>query len=127
MRLMVDTNRYVDFCRGIPEVVDSMRRADQICIAFATLAELRSGFLCGSRSRQNERILTRFLGSSRVRVLFPDDQTTHHYAQLFQQLRDQGTPIPTKDLWIASLTVQHALVLLSRDRHFDHIPQLARA
>ncbi len=126
MRLILDTNRYVDFCRGVPEVVDTLRRADQIHLPFVTLAELRSGFLCGSRSRHNERTLTRFLGSSRVRVLFPDDQTPHHYARLFQQLREQGTPIPTNDLWIASLTLQHALVLISRDSHFDNLPQLAR-
>ncbi|MFM7818267.1 MAG: type II toxin-antitoxin system VapC family toxin [Verrucomicrobiota bacterium] len=126
MRLMLDTNRYVDFCRGVPEVVDTLRRADQIHLSFITLAELRSGFLCGSRSRHNERTLTRFLGSSRVRVLFPDDQTPHHYARLFQQLRGQGTPMPTNDLWMASLTLQHALVLISRDSHFDNLPQLAR-
>ncbi len=126
MRLILDTNRYVDFCRGVPEVVDTLRRADQIHLPFVTLAELRSGFLCGSRSRHNERTLTRFLGSSRVRVLFPDDQTPHHYARLFQQLRGQGTPIPTNDLWIASLTLLHALVLISRDSHFDHLSQRAR-
>jgi len=126
MRLMLDTNRYVDFCRGVPEVVDTLRRADQIHLSFISLAELRSGFLCGSRSRHNERRLTRFLGSSRVRVLFPDDQTPHHDARLFQQLRGQGTPMPTNDLWMASLTLQHALVLISRDSHLDNLPQLAR-
>ena len=126
MRLILDTNRYVDFCRGVPEVVDTLRRADQIHLPFVTLAELRSGFLCGSRSRHNERTLTRFLGSSRGRVLFPDDQTPNHDARLVQQLRGQGTPIPTNDLWIASLTLLHALVLISRDSHFDHLSQRAR-
>lgn len=35
-------------------------------------------------------------------------------------------PIPVHDIWIAALTAQHDLLLLSRDRHFDHLPQLAR-
>jgi predicted nucleic acid-binding protein len=43
------------------------------------------------------------------------------------QLRRQGTPIPTNDLWIASLVLQHDLVLCARDRHFDHLPQITRA
>ena len=30
MRLILDTHRYIDFCRGVPEVVDTLRRADQI-------------------------------------------------------------------------------------------------
>jgi predicted nucleic acid-binding protein len=70
--------------------------------------------------------LTRFLNSPRVRVLYTDEQTTHHYASLFRQLRDQGTPIPTNDLWIAALVIQHDLILCSRDRHFDALPQIAR-
>lgn len=48
-------------------------------------------------------------------------------AQLrIRQLRNQGTPIPTNDLWIAALVMQHNLVLCSRDRHFTHLPQLDR-
>ena len=84
----------------------------------------------GRRSRagaRNEGVLSRFLGRPRVRVLWPDEQTTHHYARLFLQLWRQGSPIPTNDLWIAALAVQHDLALCSRDGHFDHLPQLARA
>jgi predicted nucleic acid-binding protein len=43
------------------------------------------------------------------------------------QLRRQGTPIPTNDLWIAALVLQHDLVLCARDRHFDHLPQITQA
>jgi predicted nucleic acid-binding protein len=71
-------------------------------------------------------LLTRFLNSPRVRLLLPDEQTTYHYATLFVQLHGQGTPIPTNDLWIAALVLQHNLVLLARDAHFDHIAQLTR-
>ena len=42
------------------------------------------------------------------------------------QLRPQGTPIPTKDMWIAALVLQHNLALHARDAHFDHVPQIAR-
>ena len=45
---------------------------------------------------------------------------------LFVQLRQQATPIPTNDLWIAALVIQHDLVLLTRDAHFKHLPQLAQ-
>ena len=63
---------------------------------------------------------------SGVHVPFADDQTTHHYASLFRQLRKQGTPIPTNDLWLAALVLQHNPVLHARDEHFDHLPQLVR-
>jgi len=55
-----------------------------------------------------------------------DEQTTHQYANLYQQLRRQGTPIPTNDIWIAALVLQHDFVLHARDRHFDSLPQLIR-
>lgn len=126
MRLCIDTNRYRDFCEGVEDVVGIMQRADQIFLPFVTLAELRAGFLCGTLARKNESGLTKFLGSPRVRVLYPAEDTTHHYARLFMQLRKQGTPIPVNDIWIAALTVQHDLALCSRDRHFDHLPQLYR-
>ena len=59
-------------------------------------------------------------------ALAADDQTTHHYAAVFRQLRKQGTPIPTNDMWLAALTLQHNLALHARDRHLDHLPQLVR-
>lgn len=110
----------------MPEAIDRIGRADWIGIPLIVIAELRAGFLGGSRSSANERRLTEFLSSERVEVLYPDDGTAHHYARIYQQLRKQGTPIPTNDLWIAALVLEHDVHLFDRDRHFDHLPQLAR-
>ncbi len=126
MRVAIDTNRYTDFARGDDEAVERIRLAQHVYLPFVVVAELRAGFLCGSRSERNEANLTRFLDSPRVDVLYPDEQTTHQYARLFRQLRAQGSPIPTNDLWTAALTVQHGLHLFARDTHFDHLPQIPR-
>lgn len=124
MRLAVDTNRYCDFCAGVPAAVDVFRHADKIFMPFPVLAELRAGFACGKNSKQNERILNIFLNRPRVSLLFADEQTTHHYARIFAQLRHAGTPVPTNDLWIAALVQQNNLMLYSRDRHFEKLPQI---
>lgn len=126
MRIAVDTNRYRDFCDGVPDVVEQFRLADEIQLPFVTLAELRAGFLCGTAARRNEGILIRFLNRPRTRLLYPNQDTTHHYARCFAQLRAQRTPIPITDIWIAALVLQHDLLLYSRDAHFDRIPQLPR-
>ena len=126
MRLALNTNRYVDFARGVPEAVEVIRRADRIFVPVIALAELRAGFLCGTKATANERSLTAFLNSPRVELLHIDEDTTHHYARLFRQLRKQGTPIPTNDIWLAALVVQNDLYLFGRDAHFDHLPQLPR-
>jgi tRNA(fMet)-specific endonuclease VapC len=126
MRIAIDTNRYVDFARGLADAVSRLRAAERILVPLIVLGELRAGFLAGSRAPENEANLARFLNSPRVDVLLADEDTTHHYARLFHQLRRQGTPIPTNDIWIAALVVQHQLYLFARDTHFDHLPQIPR-
>ncbi len=126
MRIAVDTNRYRDSCAGLPEAVDQLATASTICMPFVQLPELREGFACGHASLKNESTLTRFLNRPRVRVLFADEETTRHYARVYLQLRTQGTPILVNDMWIPALVLQHSLLLCSRDRHFDCLPQLPR-
>lgn len=127
MRIALDTNRYVDLCKGVADTVTLLEEAESIYVPFVVLGELRAGFTHSRRQAQNERTLRRFLLKEGVDVLFADDQTTHHYAAVFRQLRRQGTPIPTNDMWLAALALQHNLVLHARDKHFDHLPQIIRA
>jgi len=126
MNIVIDTNRYRDGDDGEATAVAVLKTADQICVPFIVLGELRYGFLHGTKTRENELRLRRFLQTARIKTFFPDERTTQEYAKLALQLRKQGTPIPTNDIWIAALTIQHNLTLFARDRHFDHLPQLAR-
>jgi tRNA(fMet)-specific endonuclease VapC len=126
VRVALDTNRYVDLCKGVDETVSLLEEAEAILLPFVVLGELRAGFVHGRRQADNERTLRQFLLKDGVQVLFADDQTTHHYAAVFRQLRKQGTPIPTNDMWLAALVLQHNLALHARDKHFEHLPQLVR-
>ena len=126
MRLAIDTNRYTDLCRGNASVVETVELADEVWLPFIVIGELRAGFAVGSQGPRNESVLHRFLLKTGVGVLYADDQTTHHYATVYRQLRKQGTPIPTNDMWIAALVLQHSLSLYDRDAHFDTLPQLTR-
>ena len=126
MRIALDTNRYTDFWTGVNDVVATVEGAHEVFVPFAVIAELRYGFLKGTRTTENERVLQRFLSKPGVAALYPDDSTTRHYAALYRQLQVQGTPIPVNDVWIAALTLQHGLALYARDKHFTHIPQLSR-
>ncbi len=126
MRLALDTNRYTDLCRGDAEVVETVERADEVWLPFVVVGELRAGFAVGSQGSRNESVLRRFLLKPGVGVLYADDQTTHHYANIYRQLRKQGSPIPTNDMWVAALVLQHSLALFARDTHFDRLPQLVR-
>lgn len=126
MKLALDTNRYTDLCRGDQSAVETVEVADEVWLPFIVLGELRAGFAVGGQGTHNESVLRRFLLKSGVSVLYADDQTTHHYASVYRQLRKQGTPIPTNDMWIAALVLQHSLLLFARDSHFDALPHLTR-
>jgi tRNA(fMet)-specific endonuclease VapC len=126
VRLALDTNRYTDLCRGDVTVVETIELADEVWLPFIVLGELRAGFAVGSQGPRNEAVLRHFLLKSGVAVLYADEQTTQQYGVVYRQLRKQGTPIPTNDMWIAALVLQHSLVLFARDAHFDALPQLPR-
>ncbi|MHA4810383.1 PIN domain-containing protein [Flavitalea flava] len=36
----------------------------------------------------------------------------------------KGKPIPTNDVWIAAVAIQHNLTLITRGKHFDEIDSL---
>lgn len=127
MRVLLDTNCLTDGLRGADrELARKLEEAVEVHIPFVTLAEIKAGFLAGRRTAENEGLLAAFLRLPGVSVLFADHGTTDVYARLFQQLRRAGTPIPTNDLWIASLAVQHQLMLLSHDEHFAKLPQVSK-
>jgi len=126
VRLALDTNRYSDMCRGESFVARTVELADEVRIPFIVIGELRAGFAASTKEASNEAVLRRFLLKPNVGILYPDEQTTHHYASVYRQLRKQGTPIPTNDMWIAALVLQHSLVLCARDAHFDALPQIPR-
>jgi predicted nucleic acid-binding protein len=54
------------------------------------------------------------------------DSTTVVYANIRDELKSAGTPIPENDIWIASLSFEHSLPVVSRDRHFDKVQRLNR-
>lgn len=124
MNVALDTNAYSDFLRGVSGRVDIVRRASQIYLPLIVVGELRAGFAAGSREAENLAGLRQFLASPRVAVLAPDDVTTEYYARVYLQLRKQGATIPTNDLWIAALALQHGVQLCTSDSHFRHVAGL---
>jgi predicted nucleic acid-binding protein len=86
MNVALDTNAYSDFMRGDAARVQIVRTARRLYLPLIVLGELRAGFAAGNRASTN---LQRFLQSPRVSLLLPDEQTAHHYAELYLQLRQQ--------------------------------------
>ena len=59
-------------------------------------------------------------------VLTVDRETATHYGAICAALKRSGTPIPSNDLWIAALALQHGFPVVSRDQHFDVVRGVQR-
>jgi tRNA(fMet)-specific endonuclease VapC len=127
VRVALDTNRLTDLFQGDAELADRLGVCDEVWIPLIVLAEMKAGFLGGSQQYRNETLLRTFLGKPTVGILLPARETAEQYARLFVQLKRAGTPIPDNDLWIAALVLEHDLQLITRDRHFERVPQLLRS
>lgn len=125
-KVLIDTNIYSGALRGDPAVVAVLREVSHIGITAISIGELLSGFKAGNRERENRRELGVFLDSPRVRLYPVDEDTAEYYSAILAQLRKQGTPIPTNDIWIAAAAFQHGLQLYSLDAHFAQVAGLLR-
>ncbi|MEI9813786.1 MAG: type II toxin-antitoxin system VapC family toxin [Acidobacteriota bacterium] len=127
VRVALDTNRLSDLFRGDAALAASLGSCDEVWLPLIVVAEIQAGFQAGAHFHRNHRMLPAFLERPTAGVLLPDRETANHYARVFVQLKRAGKPIPDNDLWIAALCLQHNLALISRDKHFDRVPQLLRA
>ena len=126
MRVAIDTNRLTDLWQGDAELAEWLGTCEEVWIPLIVLGEIKAGFYGGTQQRRNEVLLHRLLAKPTVQILAPGRETAEQYARVFVQLKRAGTPIPDNDLWIAALALEHNLLLITRDRHFEQIPQLMR-
>jgi predicted nucleic acid-binding protein len=125
MKLLLDTNRLSDALAQTAAVLDVLEAAEAIYVPVIALGEIRSGFAGGRRASANETRLQWFLSQDGISTLGVDAPVSHRYAQIHQALRARGKPIPTNDLWIAAIAIEHSLVVYTRDVHFAEVPGLA--
>ena len=123
-RLLIDTNIYSYALKGEEVVIEVLREADEIGFSVISIGELLSGFRLGGKERKNRKELEQFLDSPRVVVYPIDEGTTEFYAQILNNLRKIGKPVPTNDIWIAAVAFQNGLKLFTKDTHFQIIAGL---
>ena len=124
MRVALDTNRLTDLFQGDAELAELLATCDEVWLPLIVLAEIKAGFYGGTQQHRNEVLLRKFMAKPTVGMVLPGRETAEQYARLFVQLKRAGTPVPDNDLWIAALALENDLALITRDRHFDNIPQL---
>jgi tRNA(fMet)-specific endonuclease VapC len=122
--MILDTNALSAFVDGDAAVGEILLRQPRAAIPVIVLGEFRYG-IAQSRHRP---VYEAWLASHlpQFDVLVVTEETTIAYATLRIALKQSGRPIPANDAWIAALALQHRLAVLSRDTHFDGLPNLER-
>lgn len=122
--MLIDTNIYSAAFRGDVEVRQLLRQRRRIGISVISAGELLNGFKGGNREAQNRKQFAVFLNSSLVHLYSIDFETAELYASISNDLRQNGTPVPTNDIWRAAIAIQNSLELVTKDKHFGYISGL---
>ena len=123
---LVDTDWMADFLNGRNEAVQLLSRLmDQgVAISIITYAELCEGIsILPDDDRRRSDLETL---SANIDVLGIDHEVARVFGRLRSELRRGGQLIPDMDSLIAATALRHDLALISRDRHFERIPDLKR-
>ena len=117
----VDSTTIIDTLRGKLEVARALTQFSEIGISHIVLGELLLGVFKSLDSGELNRTLRVIRGMT---LLHGDGDTAVIYAGIRRDLERQGSTIPQNDIWIAAVSLQANLPLVSRDQHFRRISQL---
>ena len=123
-KVLIDTNIYSYAMKGDPETIAVLQRSREIGVCAVSIGELLSGFKGGNRELENRKELEEFLDTPRVKMYSIDEDTAEFYTEVLNSLKENGKPIPTNDIWIASVALQYGLKLFSKDQHFKYVSGL---
>jgi len=125
LKLVLDTTIYSDYAEGLTDVVEAIvHYGQELFIPSIVLGELTYGFLESKRRDYNERKLRQLISRLRIDIIPVDADVARKYGLIFLSLQKKGTKIPINDVWIAACCMEVGGVLLTRDRHFEHIEQI---
>ena len=122
--MILDTNALSAYLDSTAEAVKIVSAARELAIPVIVAGEFAFGIAQSRHRDAYEKSLQRML--DRCTVLDVGIETARHYAAIRLQLKGAGTPIPANDVWIAALSRQYSMPVMSRDSHFDLVGGLRR-
>lgn len=121
-RYLLDTNIIIALFADEAIVKNNLTQANEVFIASVVIGELYYGARKSGRAQSNLARVDELVANSTI--LGCDAGTAWQYGEVKNKLRLKGRPLPENDVWIASLTLQHDLILVTRDAHFQEVESL---
>ena len=118
-KYLLDTNIVISLFAGDEVVLSWIKKVNEIYIPSIVLGEL---FYGAQKSANVETNISKIAELASQSYILPcDDETAKHYGEIKNNLRKKGKPIPENDIWIAAITEQHSLSLVTSDTHFKEV------
>ncbi|AFZ26803.1 putative nucleic acid-binding protein, contains PIN domain [Cylindrospermum stagnale PCC 7417] len=121
-RFLLDTNIIIALFQRDTSVQENIAQTEQVFVSSTVVGELYYGVYKSRRVTANLTRIEEFV--AKTSVLECDLVTAQQYGEIKNFLREKGRPIPENDIWIAAVTKQYELTLVSRDKHFSEIDGL---
>ncbi len=118
-RFLLDTNIVIALFADEAIVKNNLAQTSEVFIPSIVIGELCCGARKSGRVGANLARIDELVAGSTILVC--DAETARQYGEVKNNLRLKGRPLPENDVWIAALALQHDLVLVTRDAHFQEI------
>jgi tRNA(fMet)-specific endonuclease VapC len=122
--MVIDTNIYSGLKQSTPSTLKLLVAEKRLAVPLPVIAELKFGFVNGTRSALNRATLDDFLAQTFVEVLFPTLQTCDLYAELRLHTKQLGKSLSNNDVWIAALAREDGDTLVTYDKDFSVFQEL---
>jgi tRNA(fMet)-specific endonuclease VapC len=121
-RYLLDTNIIIALFADEAIIKSNLAQSNEVFIPSFVIGELCYGARKSGRVQANLARVDELVASSKI--LGCDAETARQYGEVKNKLRLKGRPLPENDVWIAALTLQYALILVTRDAHFQEVESL---
>ena len=121
-KYLLDTNIVIAMFADEAELQERRQNADKVFFPSPVVGELCYGARKSSRPIENLTRVNRLIQD--FRVIPCNLETARWYGIIKDNLRRRGRLIPDNDIWIAAITMQRGLILVTRDAHFDEVESL---
>jgi len=118
-KYLLDTNIIIALFKREKRIIEKLALAEEIFIPSVVMGELFYGAYKSLHIKENVEHLIDFMHANTI--LPCESRTANIYGEVKYKLHKKGTPIPENDIWISAIGLQHKLILVTRDTHFNEI------
>jgi tRNA(fMet)-specific endonuclease VapC len=126
MDYLLDTNHWSGLQRNHPAIVDHISTLPSnitLHMPVIAQAELLAGvqLLADGKRKAELQAIYEHTVQRCASILPVTSAVADEFATILVQLRRDGHPVETNDIWIAAIAVAADLILVSNDQHFQYI------